>query len=77
MFSGAVFIQQALGWNIYVAISALLLITALYTVTGVCACVPVCACVHACWHAFYPVRIYNAIIIPSFYSAIKIPSTYE
>ncbi|XP_075905781.1 sodium/glucose cotransporter 2 [Nelusetta ayraudi] len=34
MFSGAVFIQQALGWNIYVAISALLLITALYTVTG-------------------------------------------
>lgn len=35
MFSGAVFIQQALGWNIYVAISALLLITALYTVTGV------------------------------------------
>lgn len=35
MFSGAVFIQQALGWNIYVAISGLLLITALYTVTGV------------------------------------------
>lgn len=35
MFSGAVFIQQALGLNIYVAIIALLLITALYTVTGV------------------------------------------
>lgn len=35
MFSGAVFIQQALGWNIYVAVIALLLITALYTVTGV------------------------------------------
>uniref|UniRef100_A0AAX7VRW7 Sodium/glucose cotransporter 2 n=1 Tax=Astatotilapia calliptera TaxID=8154 RepID=A0AAX7VRW7_ASTCA len=34
MFSGAVFIQQALGWNIYVAVIALLLITALYTVTG-------------------------------------------
>lgn len=34
MFSGAVFIQQALGLNIYVAIIALLLITALYTVTG-------------------------------------------
>ncbi|XP_038129071.1 sodium/glucose cotransporter 2 isoform X1 [Cyprinodon tularosa] len=34
MFSGAVFIQQALGWNIYVSIIALLLITALYTVTG-------------------------------------------
>ncbi|KAM4742170.1 sodium/glucose cotransporter 2 [Anableps anableps] len=34
MFSGAVFIQQALGWNIYVSVIALLLITALYTVTG-------------------------------------------
>lgn len=34
MFSGAVFIQQALGWNIYVAVIALLCITALYTVTG-------------------------------------------
>uniref|UniRef100_A0A8C4I6X3 Sodium/glucose cotransporter 2 n=1 Tax=Dicentrarchus labrax TaxID=13489 RepID=A0A8C4I6X3_DICLA len=34
MFSGAVFIQQALGWNIYVAVITLLLITALYTVTG-------------------------------------------
>ncbi|KAL0972781.1 hypothetical protein UPYG_G00194670 [Umbra pygmaea] len=34
MFSGAVFIQQALGWNIYVAVIALLAITALYTVTG-------------------------------------------
>ncbi|XP_043942551.1 sodium/glucose cotransporter 2 [Protopterus annectens] len=34
MFSGAVFIQQALGWNIYVAVLALLGITALYTVTG-------------------------------------------
>ncbi|TRY89409.1 hypothetical protein DNTS_010812 [Danionella cerebrum] len=34
MFSGAVFIQQALGWNIYVAVIALLGITALYTVTG-------------------------------------------
>lgn len=36
MFSGAVFIQQALGWNIYIAVIALLLITALYTVTGMC-----------------------------------------
>lgn len=35
MFSGAVFIQQALGWNIYVAVISLLLITALYTITGV------------------------------------------
>ncbi|KAM9452914.1 LOW QUALITY PROTEIN: sodium/glucose cotransporter 2 [Salvelinus alpinus] len=34
MFSGAVFMQQALGWNIYVAVIALLSITALYTVTG-------------------------------------------
>ncbi|XP_074921998.1 sodium/glucose cotransporter 2 isoform X2 [Chelonoidis abingdonii] len=34
MFSGAVFIQQALGWDIYVAVIALLVITAIYTVTG-------------------------------------------
>ncbi|KAM3616844.1 uncharacterized protein V6R79_024431 [Siganus canaliculatus] len=34
MFSGAVFIQQALGWNIYQAVISLLCITALYTVTG-------------------------------------------
>ncbi|XP_038139544.1 sodium/glucose cotransporter 1-like [Cyprinodon tularosa] len=34
MFSGAIFIQQALGLNIYVAVIALLAVTALYTVTG-------------------------------------------
>ncbi|CAJ1066168.1 sodium/glucose cotransporter 2 [Xyrichtys novacula] len=34
MFAGAVFIQQALGWNIYVAVISLLCITAVYTVTG-------------------------------------------
>ncbi|XP_029462698.1 sodium/glucose cotransporter 2 [Rhinatrema bivittatum] len=34
MFSGAVFIQQALGWNIYLAVIALLVITMIYTVTG-------------------------------------------
>lgn len=34
MFSGAIFINQALGLNIYLAVIALLSITALYTVTG-------------------------------------------
>ncbi|XP_071962661.1 sodium/myo-inositol cotransporter-like [Antedon mediterranea] len=34
IYSGALFIQQALGWNIYVSIIALLGITALCTVTG-------------------------------------------
>uniref|UniRef100_A0A8C5LXM3 Sodium/glucose cotransporter 1 n=1 Tax=Leptobrachium leishanense TaxID=445787 RepID=A0A8C5LXM3_9ANUR len=34
MFSGAIFIQQAMRINIYIAIVMLLLITALYTVTG-------------------------------------------
>ncbi|KAG2470706.1 SC5A1 protein, partial [Polypterus senegalus] len=34
MFSGAIFIQQALGLDIYLAVFLLLLITALYTVTG-------------------------------------------
>lgn len=39
MFSGAIFINQALGLNIYLAVIALLLITALYTVTGASASV--------------------------------------
>ncbi|XP_060748248.1 sodium/myo-inositol cotransporter 2 [Tachysurus vachellii] len=34
MYAGAVFIQQALGWNIYLAVILLLVITALYTVSG-------------------------------------------
>ncbi|XP_059213874.1 sodium/glucose cotransporter 1 [Centropristis striata] len=34
MFSGAIFINQALGLNIYLAVIMLLAITALYTVTG-------------------------------------------
>uniref|UniRef100_A0A7N8XT19 Solute carrier family 5 member 1 n=1 Tax=Mastacembelus armatus TaxID=205130 RepID=A0A7N8XT19_9TELE len=34
MFSGAIFINQALGLNIYLAVVCLLMITALYTVTG-------------------------------------------
>uniref|UniRef100_A0A6Q2YPL1 Sodium/myo-inositol cotransporter 2 n=1 Tax=Esox lucius TaxID=8010 RepID=A0A6Q2YPL1_ESOLU len=34
MYAGAVFIQQALQWNIYVAVVLLLFITALYTVAG-------------------------------------------
>ncbi|XP_026772624.1 sodium/myo-inositol cotransporter 2 [Pangasianodon hypophthalmus] len=34
MYAGAVFIQQALGWNIYLAVILLLIITALYTVAG-------------------------------------------
>lgn len=37
MFSGAIFINQALGLNIYLAVIMLLLITALYTVTGLSA----------------------------------------
>ncbi|KAM3863446.1 sodium/myo-inositol cotransporter 2 [Diretmus argenteus] len=34
MYAGAVFIQQALQWNIYLAVVLLLSITAFYTVTG-------------------------------------------
>lgn len=34
MFAGALFIQQALGWNLYVSIVGLLLITAVYTIAG-------------------------------------------
>lgn len=34
IFSGAVFIQLAMGLNLYVAIIILLVITALYTITG-------------------------------------------
>ncbi|XP_033126646.1 sodium/glucose cotransporter 4-like [Anneissia japonica] len=34
MYAGALFIQQALGWNLYVAIVSLLFITAIYTIAG-------------------------------------------
>lgn len=34
MYAGAVFIQLALKWNIYLAVVMLLSITALYTVAG-------------------------------------------
>ncbi len=34
MYAGAVFIQQALQWNIYLAVVLLLGITAIYTVAG-------------------------------------------
>ncbi|KAM3599555.1 uncharacterized protein V6R79_007871 [Siganus canaliculatus] len=34
MLSGAIFINQAIGLNIYIAVIALLLITAVYTITG-------------------------------------------
>ena len=34
LFAGAIFIESALGWDLYVGIIALLAITALYTVTG-------------------------------------------
>ncbi|XP_029432109.1 sodium/myo-inositol cotransporter 2 [Rhinatrema bivittatum] len=34
IYAGALFIQQALHWNLYVAVSGLLVITAIYTVAG-------------------------------------------
>ena len=34
MYAGALFIQESLRWNLYVAIVSLLAITALYTVAG-------------------------------------------
>ncbi|WAQ99431.1 SC5AB-like protein, partial [Mya arenaria] len=34
VFAGSVFIQQALGWNTYISISAILVVTGLYTVIG-------------------------------------------
>ncbi|XP_068854945.1 sodium/glucose cotransporter 2-like [Aphelocoma coerulescens] len=34
MYSGALFIREALGWDLYPSVGALLAITALYTVTG-------------------------------------------
>ncbi|KAK3099871.1 hypothetical protein FSP39_010991 [Pinctada imbricata] len=34
IYAGAVFVQQALGWNTYISIVALLAVTAVYTVVG-------------------------------------------
>uniref|UniRef100_A0A673IE14 Solute carrier family 5 member 2 n=1 Tax=Sinocyclocheilus rhinocerous TaxID=307959 RepID=A0A673IE14_9TELE len=69
MFSGAVFIQQALGWNIYLAVIALLCITALYTVTGGLAALMYTDTVQtfviiagALWDSFYEVGGYGALL---------------
>ena len=34
LFAGAIFIETALGWDLYLGICVLLAITAVYTVTG-------------------------------------------
>ncbi|KAM6289079.1 sodium/glucose cotransporter 2-like [Aegotheles albertisi] len=34
MYSGAIFIQEAMGWDLYAAVGALLGVTGVYTVTG-------------------------------------------
>lgn len=34
IFSGALFIQMALGWNLYLSTVVLLVVTAVYTITG-------------------------------------------
>lgn len=34
VYAGAVFIQQAVGWNTYLAIFVLLAVTAAYTIVG-------------------------------------------
>ena len=34
MYSGALFIQQSVGWNLYVSIFSLLALTGICTVTG-------------------------------------------
>ena len=34
MYAGALFIQQALHWDLYIAVVGLLAITAVYTVAG-------------------------------------------
>lgn len=34
IFSGALFIQMALGWNLYLSTVTLLVVTAVYTITG-------------------------------------------
>ena len=34
LFAGAIFIEQALGFNMYIAVGFLLLIASLFTITG-------------------------------------------
>lgn len=34
IFSGALFIQMALGWNLYLSTGILLVVTAIYTIAG-------------------------------------------
>ena len=34
VYAGAIFIQQAIGWNTYLSIAILLVVTGIYTVIG-------------------------------------------
>ena len=34
IYSGAIFMQQLLGWNMYLCVFAILAVTAVYTVAG-------------------------------------------
>ena len=34
MYAGAIFIQQAVGWNTYLSIAVILVITGIYSVVG-------------------------------------------
>ena len=34
LYSGAIFMQQLLGWNLYLCVIVILAVTALYTVAG-------------------------------------------
>ena len=34
LYAGAIFLEQALGWNLYLSISALLILAAVFTICG-------------------------------------------
>ena len=38
VYAGAIFIQQAIGWNTYLSIAVLLVVTGIYTIIGNSSC---------------------------------------
>uniref|UniRef100_A0A667X1R3 Solute carrier family 5 member 9 n=1 Tax=Myripristis murdjan TaxID=586833 RepID=A0A667X1R3_9TELE len=86
IFSGALFIQVSLGWDLYLSTGILLLVTAAYTVAGISKHVywlnylfPIrlCVCVCVCMSAFSKVGWYEGLLdhYPSAIPSVTVANT--
>eukprot|EP00057_Strongylocentrotus_purpuratus_P004395 XP_003728609.1 PREDICTED: sodium/glucose cotransporter 1 isoform X2 [Strongylocentrotus purpuratus] len=86
LYAGALFIQQALGWDLYPAIFCLLVITAIYTITGGLAaviytetlqtCIMLCGALWLCIASFQKIGGY-AMLEPLYAEAIPNETLYR